>query len=113
MCTVNFLLKADIKLNLYKVYLLLFSDEIIAASNNKEVIVKHLNLASFKSVREFAANILSTEPRLDILINNAGCALVGKTYTEDGNECQMQSNHFGHFLLTNLLLGKTKSVFSK
>lgn len=83
-----------------------FSDEIIAASNNKEVIVKHLDLSSFKSVREFAKNILSTESRLDILINNAGCALVGKTYTEDGNECQMQSNHFGHFLLTNLLLGK-------
>ena len=81
------------------------ADEIIEASGNKNVIVKHLNLASFKSVRDFAAEIITIESRLDILINNAGCALVGKTYTEDGNECQMQSNHYGHFLLTNLLMG--------
>ena len=81
------------------------ADEIIEASGNKNVIVKHLNLASFKSVRDFAAEIIKIESRLDILINNAGCALVGKTYTEDGNECQMQSNHYGHFLLTNLLMG--------
>ena len=57
-------------------------------------------------MRKFAADIVKSESRLDILINNAGCALFGKSYTEDGNECQMQSNHFGHFLLTNLLLGK-------
>jgi len=61
-------------------------------------------------VRQFAADILKSESRLDILINNAGCALFGKSYTEDGNECQMQSNHFGHFLLTNLLLGKNIKV---
>ena len=56
-------------------------------------------------MRKFAADILKSEPRLDILINNAGCAAYIKKLTEDGLEYQMQSNHFGHFLLTNLLLG--------
>ena len=46
---------------------------------------------------------------MDILINNAGLALFGeqeKTLTEDGNELTLQSNHLGHFLLTNLLMDK-------
>ena len=42
--------------------------------------------------------------RLDILVLNAGVALTKKYMTEDGFELHMASNHFGHFLLTNLLL---------
>lgn len=72
-----------------------------------------LDLTSLKSVRDFAADVLKREERLDILINNAGCALTGKHYTQDGMEVQMQTNHFGHFLLTNLLLGKRNSLFCK
>ena len=71
------------------------------------MLVRQLDLASLKSVRKFAAEILTSELRLDILINNAGCATIEKKLTEDGLEVQMQSNHFGHFLLTNLLLGKS------
>ncbi|KAF2359971.1 NAD(P)-binding domain [Trinorchestia longiramus] len=36
-------------------------------------------------------------------INNAGLLASKKTLTEDGLELTMQSNHFGHFLLTNML----------
>ncbi|KAK4017950.1 hypothetical protein OUZ56_000024 [Daphnia magna] len=80
-------------------------DDIIRESGNKNVVIRQLDLASLKSVRKFAADILKSELRLDVLINNAGCATIEKTLTEDGLEYQMQSNHFGHFLLTNLLLG--------
>ena len=72
------------------------------------MIVKQLDLASFKSVRHFAAEIIRDEPRLDVLINNAGIAGIQKRITVDGFEFQMQSNYLGHFLLTNLLLGKFK-----
>jgi len=77
----------------------------VQESGNDNVIVYELNLASLKSVRKFAEEILKNESRLDVLINNAGCAGIEKKITEDGLEYQMQSNYFGHFLLTNLLLG--------
>jgi len=56
-------------------------------------------------VRAFAEDVLKTESRLDVLINNAGQGgYPERTLTEDGLELTMASNHFGHFLLTNLLL---------
>jgi len=88
----------------------LVKDEIIKESGNKNVIVRELNLASLSSVRKFAAEVLESESRLDILINNAGCVTLKKNITEDGLEYQMQSNYFGHFLLTNLLLGLLKKT---
>ena len=79
--------------------------EIVEKSGNKDVIVIELDLASLASVRKCAATVKQNEPKLHILINNAGCAERGKKLTVDGLEQQMQTNHFGHFLLTNLLLG--------
>lgn len=81
-------------------------DDIVRHSGNDNVIVRYLDLASLPSVRNFATLILKSEQRLDILINNAGCIALKKRLTADGLESQMQTNHFGHFLLTNLLLGK-------
>ena len=46
--------------------------EMRTLTGNSEVVVRHLDLASLKSVREFAEKILESESRLDILINNAG-----------------------------------------
>ena len=70
-----------------------------------------LDLASLDSVREFAAKILEEEPRIDILINNAGVmAIPTRTLTQDGFEMQFGTNHLGHFLLTNLLLDRIKEA---
>ena len=56
----------------------------------------------------FSFQFLNSEEHLDILINNAGLIQMKKCLTEDGNEMTFQSNHLGHFLLTNLLLDKMK-----
>lgn len=86
-------------------------DDITKETGNQNVLIKELDLASFSSVRKFAAGILQSESRLDVLINNAGCGgITTKQVTEDGLENQMQSNYFGHFLLTNLLLGLLKKT---
>nr|XP_042911079.1 retinol dehydrogenase 12-like isoform X1 [Parasteatoda tepidariorum] len=70
--------------------------------------VEQLDLSSFASIRKFAENILQTEQRIHILINNAGVASCPKSLTEDGFEMQFGVNHLGHFLLTNLLLERLK-----
>ena len=76
----------------------------------RAVRVKELNLASFASVREFCRQINREEKKIDILINNAGMVTMNRELTEDGQEMQFQSNHLGHFLLTNLLLDKIKAA---
>ncbi len=79
-------------------------------SGNNNVIFRQLDLASLASVRQFAAQILKEEQKIDILINNAG--IFGCPYwkTEDGFEMQFGVNHLGHFLLTNLLLERIKEA---
>ena len=85
--------------------------DIVEKSGNQDVTIIELDLASFASVRKCAATVLQNEAKLHILINNAGFAERGKTLTVDGLEQQMQTNHFGHFLLTNLLLGMLNNFF--
>ena len=48
------------------------AEDVRKMSGNDNVIVKKLDLASLQSVRELAKDILGSEERLDVLINNAG-----------------------------------------
>ncbi|XP_076833226.1 dehydrogenase/reductase SDR family member 13b.1 [Brachyhypopomus gauderio] len=75
-------------------------------SQSNNVAFMQLDLASQKSVRNFAETFLKSEKRLDILINNAGVYKQGTT--EDGLGLMFGVNHLGHFLLTNLLLDRLK-----
>ncbi|XP_066253269.1 retinol dehydrogenase 14 [Euwallacea similis] len=79
-------------------------DEIVKLTKNENLLVKKLDLASQKSIREFSEDILRTEQRLDVLIHNAGTAEKKIIKTEDGLELTMATNHFGPFLLTHLLI---------
>ncbi|NXJ66934.1 RDH14 dehydrogenase, partial [Rostratula benghalensis] len=80
-----------------------------AEEGGGELVVRELDLASLRSVRAFCHRVLQEEPRLDVLINNAGVFQCPYMKTEDGFEMQFGVNHLGHFLLTNLLLGLLKN----
>ncbi|NXD80700.1 RDH12 dehydrogenase, partial [Halcyon senegalensis] len=84
------------------------ASEIRAETGNQQVIVKKLDLANTKSIREFAEKILAEEKELHILINNAGVMLCPYSKTADGFEMHLGVNHLGHFLLTFLLLERLK-----
>jgi NAD(P)-dependent dehydrogenase (short-subunit alcohol dehydrogenase family) len=66
--------------------------------------VLRVDLASLASIREAVARFSERNPRLDVLINNAGVMAIPRLVTSDGFEMQIGVNHFGHFALTGCLL---------
>lgn len=68
-----------------------------------------LDLASFASIRAFAAAILERYDRIDVLVLNAGLILGERRLTEEGFEATFGVNHLGHFLLTDLLLDRVRA----
>jgi NAD(P)-dependent dehydrogenase (short-subunit alcohol dehydrogenase family) len=84
-------------------------EEIIERSGSGDVEVMPLDLASFRSIRSFASDLLDRCDRIDVLVNNAGLILLRRTQTDDGFEATFGINHLGHFLLTDLLLDRLKA----
>ncbi|XP_047384762.1 retinol dehydrogenase 13 isoform X3 [Sciurus carolinensis] len=62
---------------------------------NHRVSARHLDLASLKSIREFAAKVIEEEERVDILVNNAAVMRCPHWTTEDGFEMQFGVNYLG------------------
>lgn len=68
-----------------------------------------LDLSSFQSIRNFAAKVIETEPKIDVLIHNAGyCGAFKKAISEEGIEMTLAVNCYGPFLLTHLLIDLLK-----
>ena len=82
-------------------------DRILAAFPKADLDIVELDLASLASIHK-AAQKINQEPRLDILINNAGIMVPPLEYTQDGFESQFGVNHLGPFALTSLLLDKIR-----
>jgi NAD(P)-dependent dehydrogenase (short-subunit alcohol dehydrogenase family) len=65
-----------------------------------------LDLSSLADIRRFAEALRAAQPRLDVLMNNAGVMALPQRQTADGFEMQFGTNHLGHFALTGLLLDR-------
>jgi NAD(P)-dependent dehydrogenase (short-subunit alcohol dehydrogenase family) len=69
-----------------------------------EVSFIRMDLAELASVRQAAAEVLQTVPKIDALICNAAIAQVPtRVLTKDGFESQLGTNHYGHFVLCGML----------
>lgn len=82
---------------------------ILAEHGSADLELVDLDLSDLASVRA-AAEKVAEEPRLDVLINNAGVMIPPRTLTKDGFELQIGVNHLGPFVLTALLLDKLEGV---
>ncbi|TFY57871.1 hypothetical protein EVJ58_g6757 [Rhodofomes roseus] len=96
--------------------------EELKEQTGKEALYLELNLASLASVRKAASELLSKEPELHVLFNNAGVSTIPIDWvTDDGYDMTFGTNVIGestlfdrsnvltfvtvgHFLLTKLLL---------
>ncbi len=75
-----------------------------------ELVYEHLDLASLRSVKAFADNVIQAESSLDLLVNNAGIMIPPPSKTEDGFEIQFGVNFVGHFALTGHLFNLLEST---
>lgn len=81
--------------------------EIVLRTGYKEVACRHLELEDLDSVNKFVANINKTEPRIDVLVNNAAVKHEpNKTITKLGIERTYMVNYVAPFILSMLLLDK-------
>ncbi len=78
---------------------------VVAATGNADVQVVLCDVSDLASVRRCAAEIVASEPRLDVLVHNAGVLPSSRTLSPDGIELTLATNVIGPFLLTQLLLG--------
>ena len=80
----------------------------IVEATGGEVAARVGDFASLASVRALA-DALRAEPRIDLLVDNAGIALGLKRTSADGHDMMLQVNHLAPFLLTNLLLDNIRA----
>ena len=82
--------------------------EIVAATGNDNVAVALADLSLLADVRKLARKLLKDEPRIHVLVNNAGVLLNQRTTTAEGNEATLTTNLLAPYLLTQTLLPRLR-----
>lgn len=63
--------------------------------------VHYADLSRLAEMKRVAREIAAAEPRIDVLINNAGALFNSRQVTEDGLELTFATNHLAYFVLTH------------
>src|SRR5207249_10994511 len=63
--------------------------------------IHYADLSRLAEMRRVATEIAAAEPRIDVLINNAGALFNSRHLTEDGLERTFALNHMAYFVLTH------------
>jgi NAD(P)-dependent dehydrogenase (short-subunit alcohol dehydrogenase family) len=78
--------------------------EIVAKTGNESVRCQIADLSLVSEVRNLADRLLTEEPQIHVLVNNAGTLFNQRSETSEGIESTLATNLLGHFLLTNMLI---------
>lgn len=77
---------------------------IVEATGNDDLAVFEADMSDMAAVRRLVGEIRDAEPRLDVLIHNAGALLTERRASADGYEMTFATMVLGPFLLTDGLL---------
>ena len=72
--------------------------------------VYQADLSRLSEMKRAGAEIAKAEPRIDVLINNAGAFFTARRLTEDGLERTFALNHMAYFVLTCTLIDRLKAA---
>ncbi len=65
--------------------------------------VHYADLSKLGEMKRVAEEIAAAEPKIDVLVNNAGAMFNSRRVTEDGLEMTFATNHMSYFVLSNIL----------
>jgi len=65
--------------------------------------VHYADLSKIREMKRVASEIAAAEPKIDVLVNNAGAMFGTRRVTEDGLEMTFATNHMSYFVLANML----------
>ncbi|MDC1387621.1 SDR family NAD(P)-dependent oxidoreductase, partial [Gammaproteobacteria bacterium] len=82
--------------------------KIKTAAPDVSVELIYCDFSKQSSIRECSKEIIASQDKIDVLINNAGVVNTSYHETSEGIENTFAVNHLGYFLFTNLLLNKMK-----
>ena len=68
------------------------------------------DLSRIAEMKRVAAEIAAAEPRVDLLVNNAGALFGGRRLTEDGLERSFAVNHMAYFVLAHGLRERLRAA---
>jgi NAD(P)-dependent dehydrogenase (short-subunit alcohol dehydrogenase family) len=72
--------------------------------------IHYADLSHMAEVKRVAAEIAAAEPRVDVLINNAGALFGTRHLTSDGLELTFATNHLSYFVLTHGLRERLRAA---
>ena len=72
--------------------------------------IHYANLSRLAEMKRVAEAIAASEPRIDVLINNAGALFATRQVTGDALEMTFATNHIAYFVITNLLLERLQAT---
>src|SRR5689334_14148568 len=65
--------------------------------------IYYADLSRISEMKRVATEIAQAEPRIDVLMNNAGAMFGKRQLSEDGLERTFALNHMSYFMMTQLL----------